>query len=67
MVVVVVVVVAVVWDGMYISREWDVAQLVEHRTVTPLSQVRFPGAAWDFLPKVNFLCRLSSPVFNRIY
>ena len=26
----------------------DIAQLVEHQTVTPLTQVRFPGAARDF-------------------
>ena len=36
-----------------------VAQLVEHRTVTPLTQVRFPGAARDFLLRVIFQCRLS--------
>ena len=38
---------------------WDVAQLVEHGTWTPPTQVRFPGAARDFSPKVNFPCRLS--------
>ena len=32
----------------------DVAQLVEHRTGTPLKQVRFPGAAREFSPGVNF-------------
>ena len=33
----------------------DVAQLVEHRTDTPLTQVRFPGAARDFfLPELTF-------------
>ena len=32
----------------------DVAQLVEYRTITPLTQVRFPGAARDFSPRVNF-------------
>ena len=32
----------------------DVAQLVEHWTGTPLTQVRFPGAARDFSPRVNF-------------
>ena len=37
----------------------DVAQLVERRTGTPLRQVRFPGAARDFSPRVNFQCRLS--------
>ena len=44
---------------------------VEHRTVTPLTQVRFPGAARDFLPRVNSLCRLFrcpyTPVCNRMY
>ena len=37
----------------------DVAQLVEHRTGTLLTRVRFPGAARDFSPRVNFQCRLS--------
>ena len=37
----------------------DLAQLGERRTGTPLTQVRFPGAARDFLPRVNFQCRLS--------
>ena len=32
---------------------------LEHRTVTPLTQVRFPGTERDFLPSVNFQCRLS--------
>ena len=32
----------------------NVAQLVEHRTVMPLTQVRFPGAASDAPPRVNF-------------
>ena len=40
----------------------DVAQLVEHRTGTPLTQVRFPGAAREFSPRVNFQCRLSYDV-----
>ena len=40
-------------------RDGDVAQLVEHRTGTPPTQVRFPGAAREFSPKVNFQCRLS--------
>ena len=32
---------------------------LEHRTVTPLTQVRFPGAARDFFsPRVIFQCRL---------
>ena len=37
----------------------DIAQLVEHRTSTLPTQVRFPGAARDFSPKVNFQGRLS--------
>ena len=36
-----------------VGARWDAAQLVEHQTVTPLAQVRFPGAARDFLPSVN--------------
>ena len=32
---------------------------LEHRTVTLLTQVRFPGAARDFLQRVIFQCRLS--------
>ena len=51
-------------QGMYgASLCWimhaDVAQLVEHRTGTPPMQVRFPRAARDFSPRVNFQCRLS--------
>ena len=38
---------------------WDVAQLVERRTGTPLMQDRIPVAAGDFSPRVNFQCRLS--------
>ena len=37
----------------------DVAQLLEHRTGMLPMQVRFPGAAKDFSPRVNFQCRLS--------
>ena len=37
----------------------DVAQLVQHRTGTSPTQVRFPGAASRFSPRVNFQCRLS--------
>ena len=40
-------------------RGGDVAQLVKRRTGTPLTQVRFPSAARDFSPGVNFQCRLS--------
>ena len=40
-------------------RGGDVAHLVDHRTGTPLTQVRFPGAARNFSPRVNFQCRLS--------
>ena len=37
----------------------DVAQLAEHRIGTLPTQVRLPGAARDFSPRVNFQCRLS--------
>ena len=37
----------------------EVAQLVGHRTGTLPMQARFPGAARDFSPRVNFQCRLS--------
>ena len=40
-------------------RGGDVAQLVEHRIGTPPTQVRFPGAAKDFSPRVNVQYRLS--------
>ena len=40
------------WSG-------DVAQLVEHRTGTPRTQVRFPGVTKDFSPRVNFQGRLT--------
>ena len=47
--------------GSYSSRHLcrDVAQLVKHRTGTLLTQVRIPGAARDFFPRVSFQCRLS--------
>ena len=45
-------------ETLTIIRGGDVAQLVEHRTGTPPTQVRFPGAAEDFSPRVNFQCRL---------
>ena len=37
-----------------INASGDVAQLVEHWTGKPPMQVQFPGAAWDFSPRVNF-------------
>ena len=43
-------------------RGGDVAQLVERRTGTPLTPVRFPGAARDFSPSqlsVQTLLRVS--------
>ena len=40
-------------------RGGDVAQLVERRIGTPLTQVRFPDEARDFSPRVTFQCRLS--------
>ena len=45
------------WGG----GDGDVAHLVERWTGTPLTQVRFPGAARDFffLLRINFQCRLS--------
>ena len=42
--------------------EWDVARLVERRTGTPLTQVRFPGTVRDFSSRVNFRRRLSYSV-----
>ena len=36
----------------------DVTQLVEHRTGTLPTKVRFPDAARDFSPRVNFQCTL---------
>ena len=44
------------------NRDGDVAQLVEHRTGTLPTQVRFPWAARDFSRRVNFQCRLSQGV-----
>ena len=49
-----------------------VAQLVERRTDTSLTQVRFTGAARDISPRVNFQCRLSFvcpyiPVCNHMH
>ena len=46
---------AAIMVGMWLS--W-----LEHRTVTPLTQVRFPCAARAFSPRVNFQCRLSYDV-----
>ena len=37
----------------------DVAHLAAHRTGTPMTQVRLPGEAREFSPRVNFQCRLS--------
>ena len=50
----------------------DASQLGERRTGTPLTQMRFPGAARDFSPRVQFQCRLSygvrtPPVCNRTH
>ena len=41
------------------NRGADVAQLVELRTGTPSTQVRIPGAARDFSPRVICQRRLS--------
>ena len=56
--------------GRHSARETDrrqgtgqgVAQFVERRTSTPMRQVRFPGTARDFLPRVDFQWRLSFDV-----
>ena len=53
----------------------QIAQLVEHPTEKPgaiLTQVRVPGVARDFSPRVNFQRRLSysvctAPVCNRMH
>ena len=42
-----------------LSGDGDVVQLVEHRTGTPLTQYRLPGAARDFPPRVSCQCSLS--------
>ena len=42
------------WGETEVEEGRDVAQLVEHRTSTPLTQVRFIGAAGDFSLRVNF-------------
>ena len=60
-------------DMLLIQAGGDVTQLVQCRVGTPLTQVRFPGAARHFSPRVNFQCRLSyggrtpSPVRNRVH
>ena len=41
------------------SEQGGVVTQLEHQTVTPLTQVRFPDAASDFSPIVTFHCRLS--------
>ena len=43
----------------FVCRLGTVAQLVKHRTGTLPTQIRFPVAARDFSPRVNFQCRLS--------
>ena len=46
-------------EALYEDEETGgVAQLVERRTGTAPTQVRFPDAARDFSPSVNFQCRL---------
>ena len=45
-------------QGPRAARDGDVAQLVDHRTVTLLAQVRSPDAARDCLPQVNFQCSI---------
>ena len=49
----------------HITVRWKtIGQLAQHRTDTPLTQVRFPGAERDFSPRVNFQCRLSYRVYT---
>ena len=64
---------SVISRPLRVSRSWlgELAQLVERRTGTPLRLVRFPAAARNFSPTVNFQCRLSygvrkTPVCNRV-
>ena len=48
------------WASLTVATDgWDVAQLVERQTHMLPTQVRFPGVARDFCPRVNFQCRLS--------
>ena len=47
-----------VWNSTS-TKGGDEAQLVEHRTGTLPTQVRFPGTPREFSPRVNFQCRLS--------
>ena len=44
----------------------DVAQLVERRAGVSLTQVRFPDAARDFSPRVNFQCRVQPHVLTSV-
>ena len=44
--------------GTNVEKGGDVVQLVQRRTDTPLTQVRFPGAARDFSLRVIFQHRL---------
>ena len=76
------------WEGAAVGGSWGVdersviptlevgiTQLVKHPTEKPgaiLTRVRVPGAAKDFSPRVNFLCRLSygvrtAPVYNHMH
>ena len=41
--------------------------MVEHQTVTPPRQVRFPGAARDLSLRVNFQCRFFYGAIACIY
>ena len=55
-----------------VQSDGDVAQLVEHRIGSPLTQVRFPGTARDFSLKsqlsVQTLLRCPyTPVCNRMH
>ena len=46
----------IILPGVSAERGGNVARLVEYRTGTSATQVRFPGAARDFSPRVNFQC-----------
>ena len=52
----------ILFGSAHSSAGGNVARLVQPWTVTPLTQVQFPGAAREFFSRVNFQCRLSDVV-----
>ena len=44
---------------LHLNMGGDIAQLIEHRTGTPPTQVQFSSVARNFSPRVNFQYRLS--------